>query len=153
MRQLWIKFLYWGARIYWRLFQPLTVGVKVMLIQDDRVLLVRHTYQPGWFFPGGGVKRKETLETAVRREAREEIGATLGPLHLFGIYTHLDKYKSDHMILFLCRDFQLHGSSDPEIAAAQFFPLDQLPPDTSIGTSRRIQEYQTGHLAPDISTW
>ena len=37
-----------------------------MMIQDDKVWLVRQTYIPGWFMPGGGLKRGETLEQAAQ---------------------------------------------------------------------------------------
>lgn len=39
-----------------------------------RIVLVRHSYMPGWRFPGGGVKRGETAEQGVLRELSEEIG-------------------------------------------------------------------------------
>jgi len=38
------------------------------------VLLVRHTYSEGWYFPGGGVKNQETPKAAVIRELKEETG-------------------------------------------------------------------------------
>ena len=72
------KALYQAARVYWMIFKPLTIGVRVMMLRGDAVLLVRHTYRPNWFFPGGLVERGESLEQAARREAREEVGAELG---------------------------------------------------------------------------
>ncbi|MDQ0343857.1 8-oxo-dGTP pyrophosphatase MutT (NUDIX family) [Lederbergia wuyishanensis] len=47
------------------------------MIQDEKVLLVKHTYQNHWYLPGGGVEKSETLERAIRRECKEEIGADL----------------------------------------------------------------------------
>lgn len=38
----------------------------------------------GWCIPGGRLEAGETEEQAARREVWEEIGATLGPLHLIG---------------------------------------------------------------------
>ena len=54
---------------------PLTIGVRIVVRDgDERVLLVRHTYAPGWHFPGGAVDRRETAVDAAVRELREETG-------------------------------------------------------------------------------
>ena len=90
------RLLYLLARCYWRIFRPLTLGVKVLLIENEAIWLVQHSYQPGWFLPGGGVKRNEDLETAVRREAYEELGAKLGEIQLFGVYSSNKQKKNDH---------------------------------------------------------
>src|SRR3546814_6227874 len=37
------------------LWHRMTLGSRVMVVDGDKVLLIRHTYVPGWQFPGGGV--------------------------------------------------------------------------------------------------
>ena len=69
---------YLAARAYWIVFRPLTLGVRVLIVRGDEVLLIQHSYQPGWFIPGGLVERGEALEQAAQREAHEEVGAELG---------------------------------------------------------------------------
>ncbi|WP_322796527.1 NUDIX domain-containing protein, partial [Tepidiforma sp.] len=66
-----------GERLRWRLFHPVTIGARVVLAREGKVLLIRHTYRSGWFLPGGGVDKGETLEAAARWEALEEAGARL----------------------------------------------------------------------------
>ena len=117
------------------------------------MVLVRHSYEPGWFFPGGGVKRKENVATAVRREALEEVGGTLGELELFGLYANLRGPTSDHITLFVCHEFELNGRSDDEIAEVKFFPLDQLPENIGWGTRRRIEEYLNGKQGATFGDW
>ncbi len=69
------------------IWQRLTVGARVMLVDGDKVLLIRHTYIPGWQFPGGGVDPGETIEAAARREALEETGYRVtGEMELFGVF-------------------------------------------------------------------
>lgn len=133
-----------GVRVQWRLFQPVTIGVRVLLVRDGEVLLVRHTYRPGWFLPGGGVKRHETLSDAARREAHEEAGATLGGLTLVGMYTNFHENKSDHVALFAATDFDVTGEHDEEIESLAWFPFDALPPGVSPGTRERIAEFESG---------
>jgi ADP-ribose pyrophosphatase YjhB (NUDIX family) len=135
------KFLYQIYRLQWVFTRPVTIGVRVMLVRDGQVLLVKPTYMDGWFFPGGGVERHETLEQAARREAKEEVGAELGAVELFGMYTLFNESKSDHIALFTCMDFTVSGETDFEIEQFRFFPLEALPADVAPGHERRIQEY------------
>lgn len=136
-----MRLVYLAYRIYCFIFRPLTLGVRVMMIQNDQVLLVRQTYINGWFMPGGGVKRGETLDQAARREAHEETGATLNNLRLVGAYTNFKEWKSDHNILFLSTDFTISGEHDFEIAEIRFFSLDALPADLLSGHRQRLEQY------------
>lgn len=142
-----VRKLAWeGERLRWRIFHPITLGARVMLIRDGRVLLVEHTYQPGvWYLPGGGVDKGETLDSAARREALEEAGATVRDLTLLGMYSSFGEHKSDHLAIFVARDFD-HKMPAPndEIARLEWFPLDALPPGLSPGTARRFEDLATG---------
>ena len=149
------KLIFKASRLYWRITRPLTLGVRLILLKEQSVLLVRHTYQTShWFLVGGGVKRNENLTEAARREAREEVGANLGELALLGIYTNYFDYKSDHVVVFVCDDFMLSGSTDREIEKAEFFPLGNLPENLASGHRRRIQEYlKNNGNSPIVSMW
>jgi 8-oxo-dGTP pyrophosphatase MutT (NUDIX family) len=148
-----IRLLYFGYRIYCFFFRPRTLGVRAMLIQKGGVLLVRQTYLSGWYMPGGGVKRGETLVQTARREVHEEVGAQMGELKLIGAYTHFGEHKSDHNVLFLCTDFTLGGKQDKEIAEMRFFPLDALPEGLMPGHRRRLEEYRDGREIPKFGEW
>ena len=138
--------------VYYFFTRPILLGVRVMLIQNGQVLLVRHTYVDGWYFPGGGLKRGETLEAAARREVREEAGVESGALELVGIYTsHV--WKTDHNALFRCEDFRIVGKSDSEIAEARFFPLEELPEGIVPGHRQRIDEFRLGQPSPKFGAW
>lgn len=146
----WMLGLY---RAYWRIWRPLTVGVRLIMEQEGRVLLVRHSYEAGlWYLPGGGVQRDETLEEAIRREAAEEVGAALGPLRLLGVYTNLFEGKSDHVAVMVCGEWTLDGATDGEIETWALFAPDRLPEGTSPGTRRRLAEYGAGP-GPYLGRW
>jgi 8-oxo-dGTP pyrophosphatase MutT (NUDIX family) len=98
------------------------------------------------------VERGETLEEAIRREAREEVGATLHDLRLMGIYTSFKESKSDHVVMFVSTDFSVDGTSDREIEEFRWYPLDALPDDLSPATARRIEDYLAGR-APGVGDW
>ena len=93
------------------------------------------------------------MEEAAIREAAEEVGANLGHLSLFGVYTNFYEHKSDHVVVFSCDDFTLTGETDHEIESFGFFDFDSLPRDVSPGSKRRIQEYASGNGLPVVSVW
>lgn len=148
-----LRLAYWVRKLYQLLLRPINIGVRVMLIQDGKVLLVRHVYQSGWFMPGGGMKRRETLEQAARRECLEEVGVKMKNVELFGIYFNYSEGKSDHIVLFLSEDFTMTDAKDSEIAEKKFFPLDALPESLGRGHRRRLQEYKSGSRQVRQGTW
>ena len=54
-----------------------TLGAHAIAITPERkIVLVKLRYAKGWRLPGGGRSEDESLEDAVLRELREEIGMT-----------------------------------------------------------------------------
>lgn len=130
----------------------ITLGVRVMAFHEGRVVLVRHTYMPGWYFPGGGLKRRESLEAAARREGLEEAGITLGGLEFVGIYSNFGRRKSDHVALFRGQVESMSGNYDHEIAEVGVFALDELPAGLHPATARRLTEYREASI-PLTGRW
>jgi 8-oxo-dGTP pyrophosphatase MutT (NUDIX family) len=121
----------------------MTLGARVMLVDGNKVLLIRHTYVPGWQLPGGGVDPGETIEAAARRELLEESGyRATGPLELFGIYHNKIATNRDHVALFVGRAFEQQFVFRPnrEIAEAAWFDKAALPEKVTPATSQRIDE-------------
>lgn len=148
-----LRLVYLVYKVYCFFVRPLTLGVRVAILKDGQVLLVRHTYVPGWYLPGGGVKRGETLEAAARREVREEVGAELGNISLVGAYSNFTEWKSDHNLLFVSTDFTRIEKHDHEIAEIRTFPLDALPDDLWPGHRQRLGEYQSNQAGPGFGEW
>ena len=135
--------------------RAMTLGVKTIVENDaDGILLVRHTYLPGWHFPGGGVDFGESAEAAAVRELKEETGltATGRPL-LFGLYRNPAGPGRDHVALYSITAFTgvPAAGTDGEIAEAKFFPREKLPEDTSRATLARLAEIFDGVAISD--TW
>ena len=138
----------------YRQFRGLTIGTRTMVLRDNiEVLLVRHTYAPGWLMPGGGVERRETIFEAAVREVREEAYVTAQEEpRLHGVFLNDKNFLGDHVACFVLRKFtQQPFQRNIEIAEAKFFALDSLPQDTTGGTRRRIDEVING--APLTRDW
>ncbi|ODS91829.1 MAG: hypothetical protein BGO83_26435 [Devosia sp. 66-14] len=123
----------------------MVIGARAVLIDaDGRVLLLRHTYMPGWHFPGGGVEPGETAAEAARREAEEETGFRVdGQMRLLGLYLHRSEATDrDHVAVYVAREFRMVKpfSANGEIAEIGWFPLSQPPEGVDPGTARRIAE-------------
>jgi 8-oxo-dGTP pyrophosphatase MutT (NUDIX family) len=125
-----------------------TLGARLVLIDDEeRVYLIRHTYAPGWHFPGGGVEPGESSEAAAGRELGEESGYRVtGRPALFGLYHNINVTNRDYVALYVSRDFEEARAFAPnmEIAAFGWFSWRDLPADTAPSTRRRVAEVFEG---------
>lgn len=130
-----------------------TVGVRAIVQRDDgAVLLVRHTYRPGWSLPGGGVDSGETPLDAVIRELREETGVTPTQApQFFGVYHNVYLGLDDYPIVYTVRTFTQQPTRSAEIAEVGWFSVDQLPLDTTPGSRRRIMEF--AERSPRVDRW
>lgn len=133
--------------LVWRISRGMTLGVRIAVLDGDRVLLVRHGYIPGWHFPGGAVDPGEAVQDAAIRELAEETGCTpLDQPELHGLFFNPKAGGRDHVALFVCRSFTCGAPPAPnwEIAEFAFFPRDRLPPGTTASTERRLAEICEG---------
>jgi len=115
------------------------VGVGVLLIRDNRLLLVKRKYNPDagfWSIPGGHLELGERTIHAAEREGFEETGFKVKVIKLAGI---IDKIMYDkkgkveyHYILINYFVEQIEGDPtqapipDSDALEAKFVPFEQL---------------------------
>jgi ADP-ribose pyrophosphatase YjhB (NUDIX family) len=121
----------------------MTMGVRAACFDaEGRLFMVRHTYVPGWYMPGGGMERGETALEALAKELREEgnLRMTTAP-ELVHVYYNRGASKRDHVLFYRVNVEQTAPRPpDREIAENGFFALDALPDQVTDATLRRLAE-------------
>jgi ADP-ribose pyrophosphatase YjhB (NUDIX family) len=111
------------------------VGVGAIIVEDDRVVLVKRGRAPlqgTWSIPGGVLEVGETLRKAAIREAYEETGLTIEPGELLGVFERVvpdeqGRMKYHYVLIdFLCwpKAGQLAAGDDAE--DVRWFRRDEL---------------------------
>ena len=135
--------------------QPL-VGVGCIIIEHDRVLLVKRGHAPltgEWSIPGGVLEVGETLHEAATREAMEETGLTIEVGELIGVYDRVlrdaDERTRYHYVLidFLCRRIAGEPRAGGDADEARWFARDELaqlvlPADTAEVISLGFEKFR-----------
>ncbi len=121
--------MYRVLRIYWFLRRPRLNGVKCVVTDGNRVLLVRHTYGPRhWEVPGGGIKRHEPPSSAARREMREELGIDVKDWTALGEMPATIYDRRGTLHCFYATMSAARIAPDPgELADARWFVPTELP--------------------------
>jgi ADP-ribose pyrophosphatase YjhB (NUDIX family) len=125
------------------LVTPVAFGVSA-IVDDEagRVLLVRHSYQPGWHLPGGGVGAVEPPAAAVLRELKEEVGLfeSAAP-DLVGIFTRRLGWVTNVIALYRVRQARIAFKPNAEIREILWADPRALPKGTVRGARRRLAEF------------
>lgn len=114
-----------------RLLSPtFTVGALCLVERDDgRILLVHHSYRPGWGLPGGIVKRREQVDDAARREVREEVAIEVDLIGRPFVVVEPMQQRVD--IVFSARPGPAQNPDDariasPEIVEVRWFAIYEI---------------------------
>jgi ADP-ribose pyrophosphatase YjhB (NUDIX family) len=111
-----------------------------MLFDDrGRILLLEHVFRAdsGWGIPGGFLERYEQPEAALRREMREEIAIEIEDVELLFVRT-LGRPRQME-IYFRARVIGEPTVSSFEIKRAEWFAIDEMPPELSQDQQRLIR--------------
>ena len=103
------------------------VAVGVLVLPDGQFLLtsrpVGKVYEGYWEFPGGKLESGESVEQALRRELREEIGITIAAVHPWKI--EMVDYPHALVRLHFCKVFEWAG--ELQMHEGQSFAWQSLP--------------------------
>lgn len=128
---------------------PVAFGTCAILDNSrGRVLLVRHSYRPGWHLPGGGVEAGEPPAEGIVRELKEEIGFVRGNApELAGLFTRRLGWVTNVVALYRVRDAEIAFRPNVEIREILYADPAAPPPGATGATRRRLAEH-LGQVAP-----
>jgi 8-oxo-dGTP diphosphatase len=112
------------------LYPTYTAGVVVAVTNPvGQVLLVTHSYSPGWGLPGGLMNRNEDPATTAQRELVEELGLEI---ELTGLGIAVQTPGRYHFNFLFKGEIDTASaraveSHSPEITGAEFYDPGQLP--------------------------
>ena len=122
------------------------VGVGVMVVEDDRLLLVRRAMEPEkgrWSLPAGYLDYGESpVETAVR-EAREETGLVVRVTGLVDVFHNPPGAGASVFLLYRAERESGDPAPGDDADAAAFFGREELPPLAFASTFAAVE-----HLPP-----
>jgi 8-oxo-dGTP diphosphatase len=123
-----------------------TVDIIVELVDRPQrpIILIERRNEPlGWAIPGGFVDYGESIETAARREALEEIGLEVTLLEQFQVYSDPDRDPRQHTLSVV---FVAEATGDPKAADdaknLELFELWQIPANLCFDHDRILQDYR-----------
>ena len=158
-----MKYLFWIAKylqkfVLYRILRLQTHGVRVILRNGNKILLVKHPYDDFWVFPGGGVRCNENPVVAGAREVLEETGySIIGDMKMLGEYINKSSGKNDIVTVFVAEKFMKAETKQKlldkiEIEKCQWFDMDKLP-EISSATEKRINELTSNQYENKIIDW
>jgi 8-oxo-dGTP diphosphatase len=106
------------------------ITIDALVKRGSEILLIKRGREPFkdfWALPGGYVDWDETVEDAVRREVKEEIGVTVTSLELIGVYSRPDRHPEQAVAVAYRVEIEGEVQAGDDAVEFRWFPLDALP--------------------------
>ncbi|MEO0946598.1 MAG: NUDIX hydrolase [Cyanobacteria bacterium J06641_5] len=108
------------------------------------IVLIERKNEPfGWAIPGGFVDYGEAVETAARREVREEVSLDVTLVEQFCVYSDPTRDARKHTIsIVFIATAKGEPIADDDAKAVGIFTLDALPEPLCFDHARILQDYR-----------
>jgi 8-oxo-dGTP diphosphatase len=122
---------------------PIIAVSAIVQSTSGAIALVKRLIEPGagkWALPGGLVNYNETVEEALVREVKEEIGLDVEIERLVGVYDIIKKDRYHYVtICFLTKNVEeVELKPGYDVGGAKWFSIGELSKCTLTKTTSRI---------------
>lgn len=121
---------------------PLPTVDAIIETPSGLVLIERKNFPYGWAFPGGFVEYGESVEEAVRREAKEETGLDIELVHLLGVYSDPKRDPRRHVIstVFVAKSNGVPKAGD-DAKNVKVFKDNRIPEELAFDHNKILEDY------------
>jgi colanic acid biosynthesis protein WcaH len=102
------------------------VSVEALIVKDNALLFLRRNNQPAkgeWWFPGGRIRKGESLEQALQREIKEETGLEVNAHNFIKAYSRVFPERHDITLAYLCKCKEDEVKINNEHSEFKFFKV------------------------------
>lgn len=113
--------------------QNIRIRAAGILVRDGQILLVRHEkYENSyWLLPGGGVNFGESIEEALIREFKEEVGLSVQVGKLVLVHDSIPPNHQRQVLnlyfIVSAKQFNIKVTPDAVLRDAAYYPLEEFP--------------------------
>jgi ADP-ribose pyrophosphatase YjhB (NUDIX family) len=129
----------------WIHFADPKVAAAVLVIQDQRVLLVRRAMEPFrglWTLPAGFVNSGEDPAEAAARECLEETGLSVRVTRVYEIVSGREHARgADFVIVYEAEVLRGELKAEDDADAVEWFDKSHLPPLAFRATQKVLQSF------------
>jgi len=134
----------------------ISLKVRLILYHRGRILLLKQTKPNGgnYTLVGGNGEEGESARQSLIREAKEEAGIKLKETDLKLVHV-LQKVKGEqHRMVLYFKAYRWEGKLKArerhKFKAAEWFDLDELPPNLTETVRHVLEQYRHGNLYSEI---
>ena len=121
-------------------YQNPTPAAGVVVLDGERVLLVKRKYEPRaglWTLPAGFVEAGEDAGECAARETKEETNLDVEIVRVFNVYSAFDDPRTAVvLIMYLARRIAGDVKPGDDASEAGFYALDEMPGDIAFRAHR-----------------
>jgi len=118
-------------------------SVEAIIVKDGKILFLRRKNSPAkgqWWFPGGRIRKGETIEKALLREVKEEIRLTVTKYRFVNVYSRIFPERHDITIVYLCECGEGEGEVKLNDEHLEFRFFENIPKDIHPYLLKAIQD-------------